>query len=73
MRAIIIDDKDCKALLDKLKLESHRGDCPTYGIEQSAAWQTIPESTRTQFISDMHRRFHYVVCCWLQDQGAKVT
>ncbi len=71
MRAIIIDDKDAKALLDKLKLESFRKDCPTYGVVESDAWHALPVAVRDKLTDDMHRRFHYVLCCWLQDQGAK--
>lgn len=70
MRAIIIDEKDAKALLDRLKLESFRQDAPGYGVEQSEAWSTLPENMRKTIISEMHRRFHYIVTKWLQDQGA---
>jgi hypothetical protein len=73
MRAIIIDDKDAKSLLEKLKLAAFRKDAPGYGIEQSEAWNNLPQGIRDQIISDMHGRFHYVVCGWLQEQGAKVT
>lgn len=57
MRAIIIDDKDARALLDSLELEKMR--LPLRGAQ-------IP-------VEEIHRAFHYKVCCWLQDQGANVV
>lgn len=60
MRAIIIDDKDCKALVDKLKLEKMRDDHPN--------WEKPGEPLN---IDAMHRVFHYEVVRWLQDQGWK--
>ncbi len=72
MRAIIIDDKDAVALLDKLKLESFDQSIG-YGIELNEAWQSLPLSLRREMIDKVHRRFHYVVTTWLQDQGANVT
>lgn len=68
MRAIIIDDKDAKALLDKLKLQSF----DTYGDRVSEIYG-IPVEARKAYIEEIHRRFHFVVCGWLQEQGAKVT
>lgn len=58
MKAIIISDTEARALLDSLKLEYFKG-------------------THSQFdppgqpptVESMHRRFHYVVCHWLQEQG----
>jgi len=73
VRAIIIDDKDAKALLDKLKLESFEKSLGSYGIQEHEAWNGIPSSIREEIIRRVHGRFHYVVCCWLQEQGAKVT
>ncbi len=60
MRAIIIDDKDAKALLDKLKLTAFLNSPARshYKADQPAD------------IEEVHRWFHYVVCTWLQDQGA---
>jgi hypothetical protein len=54
MRAIIIKDTDARALLDSLKLES---------LQILA--ERIPIT-----VEDMHRRFHYRVTKWLQEQGA---
>lgn len=62
MRAIIIDDKDAKALVDKLKLESLRKD--HINMEN-------PDNPLT--MEQMHRIFHYQVVRWLQEQGARVT
>ncbi len=73
MRAIIIEDKDCKALLEKLKLESFRKDCPgIYDTRLSDVWNALPEGDRKQIIDGMHGRFHYVLTGWLQEQGGKV-
>ncbi len=58
MKAIIIEDKDCKALIDKLKLESMRKD----HINMENPGQPLT-------IESMHRIFHYVVVGWLQQQG----
>lgn len=62
MRAIIIDDKDAKALLDKLQLTkfTHRN-----GFREDASDE--------EKLREIHRWFHYVVCNWLQEQGATVT
>jgi hypothetical protein len=73
MRAIIIDDKDARALLDSLKLASFEKSAGGYGVEQHEAWSSLPEGLRNTIIEGLHRRFHYVVCRWLQDQGCNVT
>lgn len=59
MKAIIIQDADAKALLDKLELEKFRA-----GHRGKSAQK--PED-------EMHHWFYYIVCTWLQEQGAKVT
>ena len=59
MRAIIIEDKDAKALLDSLKLELFR---------LSEHNQPIANS----MVGEIHGAFHYRVCKWLQDQGCSV-
>lgn len=62
MRAIIIQDADARALLDKLKLEALTG---TDSLRQ--------DPTRPATREDMHRSFHYVVVRWLQEHGANVV
>lgn len=62
MRAIIIDDKDAKALVEGLRLESMRKDHPNY---------ENPGNPLT--MEQMHRIFHSRVVRWLQEQGADVT
>lgn len=66
MLAIIIQDKDAKALLDKLKLASFDDYCcrisEIFGISSEG---------RKAMVEEIHRRFHYVVTCWLQEQGAR--
>ncbi len=62
MKAIIINDSDARALLDKLKLKSLYGD----NIIRD-------DPTKPPTVVDIHRAFHYIVCRWLQEQGADVT
>jgi hypothetical protein len=67
MRAIIIDDKDARALLEQLKLESLQG---SHGVRSA---EDVPAHAREALVAEVHRVFHYVVCRWLQDQGANVV
>ena len=68
MRAIIIDDKDARALLDSLKLTAlqaaNHGLSPVH-IREGA--------TQKEIIEAAHGTFHYVVCRWLQEQGCNVV
>ena len=74
MRAIIIDDKDCKSLLEKLELQKTPDRNRTFNeINLGEEWMKLPESTRDAIIQRIHARFHYVVCLWLQDQGGEVS
>lgn len=67
MRAIIIQDKDAKALLDQLKLEAFYNRGRLYGFP---ALEKLTESEREMVLTELHRKFHYIVTHWLQDQGA---
>lgn len=60
MRAIIIDDKDARELLGQLKLEQ---------------FQILDSGGKDDWaiIQKVHAKFHYVVCRWLQDQGANMV
>jgi hypothetical protein len=60
MKAIIIQDTDARALLDKLKLESLR----------DSGHIMRDDLSRPPTLAEVHRVFHYVVCKWLQEQGA---
>lgn len=62
MKAIIISDADAKALLSKLELVNLRG-----------AGHIMRTDDRPPTLSEIHRVFHYVVCVWLQEQGADVS
>jgi hypothetical protein len=73
MRAIIIDDKDAKALLTKLQMEGMRTSITAYCTQSMDAWHALPEQTRKTIVEALHRKFHYHVTDWLQEQGAKVT
>ncbi len=59
MRTIIISDEDARALLEQLELEKLKG----------GRWNGQPPTT----LDAMHRTFHYIVCRWLQEQGANVV
>ena len=63
MRAIIIDDKDAKALLERLQLTK-------YTNGQGRSHRNADELAN---VDEMHRWFHYVVCSWLQEQGANTV
>jgi len=62
MRAIIITDADARALLDKLELTKLKAD----NIMRD-------DMDRPPTKAEIHRAFHYVVCRWLQEQGADVV
>lgn len=57
MKAIIIEDKDCDALLDQLELAALR--------KNNHLTKEAPT------VDDVHRTFHLVVVRWLQKQGYK--
>lgn len=58
MKAIIIQDHDASNLLDLLELSRFEQDQQKYG----------------EFDLDkVHRKFHFIVCRWLQEQGASVV
>lgn len=59
MRVIIIEDKDAKALLDQLELKKFMKSPLRPDVSKEVA-------------DEVHRRFHYVVTKWLQDQGCDV-
>ena len=60
MRAIVIQDSDAANLLDLLKLEQFKEERKHTPQEYA-------------IIDKVHRRFHYIVCRWLQEQGANVV
>lgn len=57
MRAIIIDDKDARDLIQQLELAK---------LQETRHFRGDKPIT----LDDMHRTFHYIVTQWLQDQGA---
>lgn len=63
MKAIIIQDTDARALLDTLKLTAL----------QDARHITREDYDKPPSLEQIHRVFHYVVCRWLQEQGADVV
>lgn len=68
MKAIIIEEKDSKALLDRLELQKFRKGDPHPG--QQVSTSTAIGNHNLVTLGDMHRWFHYVVTKWLQEQGA---
>ena len=60
MRAIIIEDKDAKALLKELELIKLRG--PSRMLKDNAG---VNEAA----YNEVHRSFHCVAVRWLQAQG----
>jgi len=64
MKAIIIQDHDARALLDKLKLAQIRTDHP---------FMLREGMTGDEVVSAVHGTFHFIVCRWLQEQGADVV
>jgi hypothetical protein len=67
MRAIIIQDSDAANLLDLLKLEVF-GDPQQWSNNDK--WQSLPPDVRKAMAEQVHKKFHYIVCRWLQEQGA---
>ena len=66
MRAIIIDDKDAQQMLRDLDLERLKAsNCGRPPNMDGAHYYAMLEQ--------IHAKFHYVVCRWLQDQGANVV
>lgn len=63
MRAIIIEDKDCHALVDKLSLVN---------LETRMRRVLSGRDIDPLEIDAIHRLFHYEVVMWLQDQGWKL-
>ncbi len=61
MRAIIIQDTDARALLDKLRLQS---------MQSENVMRFDPNQPAR--VEDVHRAFHYIVVKWFQEQGADV-
>lgn len=67
MKAIIIQDEDARALLDKLKLEKFEAEPSGYLADQ------VSSELYKCVVDDVYGKFHYIVCRWLQDQGAQIT
>lgn len=70
MRAIIIDDKDATALLDQLKLQAFTSEPFGASTRHVLEEHKLTPGEYTFLVDDIHRRFHYIVTRWLQDQGA---
>lgn len=67
MKAIIIQDSDAANLLDLLKLEKFSD---PQQWSNNDAWHALPEHVRNEMANNLHKKFHYIVCRWLQEQGA---
>lgn len=55
MRLITVEEKDIKSLMERLELEKFQGDIPVKGLTT---------------LSSVHRKFHFVVCNWVQEHGS---
>ena len=67
MRVIIIEDKDAMALIDSLKLEKFED----ARLMTGSAFDRLSESSKKSILDSVHRRFHFIVTRWLQEQGAR--
>jgi len=68
MKVIIIEEKDSKALLDRLELQKFRKG--EQHRNKKASTSTDLGNRDMVTLGDMHRWFHYIVTIWLQEQGA---
>jgi len=57
MRAIIIEDKDARALLERLELEKMR------------QMERLSEDVGMPFAIQLHAQFRLIVSSWLHEQG----
>ena len=71
MRVIMFQEHEAKALVDKMKLESLSTDLPLFSTEKIEQWQALPESFKKSFIEEIHKKFHYEIVKWFQDQGVR--
>lgn len=67
MKAIIIQESDACNLLDQLKLANFND---IAGYSHREEWCNLPQSVRDSLSNEVHRKFHYIVTRWLQEQGA---
>ena len=56
MRVIAVEEKDIKVLMEKLELVKLE-------IHDETA-------SKRYTVDKIHRRFHYVVCSWVQEHGS---
>ncbi len=73
MRAIIIEDKDAKALLTKLELTKFlEAERRPASASDTASTRLVHGGDRVT-IAEMHGWFNYQVVEWLHEQGASVA
>jgi hypothetical protein len=60
VKAIIVTDTECKALLDQLELTA---------LKANNHWPNNSAGTIDE-INQAHRAFHFIVTRWLQEMGA---
>ena len=72
MKAIIIQDNDARALLDSLKLSNFEA-CFDIELIQLQEKYKFNQKELESIKSALHGKFHYVVCRWLQEQGASIV
>ena len=73
MKAIIIEDKDARALVDQLKLTELQGRPIGHNAGVIAERRGITADEMRLLFEEIHGVFHYRVVVWLQEQGADVV
>ncbi len=68
MKAIIIQDADACNLLDLLKLEGF--DTTKHVLARTGDIFGLTDAALKAIVADVHGKFRYIVCRWLQEQGA---
>jgi hypothetical protein len=72
VKAIIIQDHDARALLDQLKLESFI-EPVTFSVRTKEKLEEMDQTVKHDIMDTFHRKFHYIVTRWLQEQGCQIV
>jgi hypothetical protein len=69
MRAIILKDNEIEALSWHVHPENH---WPPADLESMPEWQSLPKSTRDQFMRVIHAKYARLITTWLKSVGHDV-
>lgn len=69
MKAIILNDGDIEALLSRIDPENH---WPPADLRKMPEWQSLPESTRDEFMRVVHAKYLWLIKAWLDSVGCDV-